>query len=98
MPTYVALFRLTNQGILKIKKTPDNLELARAFFGPVMGVHVKQFFLVTGQYDGVAVLDADGDQALARMLLTVGSFGNVRTETMRAFTEAEFKEILSELP
>lgn len=98
MSTYIALFRLTDRGVQAIKKTPDNLELNRAFFGPVMGVRLKAVYLVTGQYDGVAVLEADSDQALARMLLTVASFGNIRTETMRAFTEEEFKNILAELP
>lgn len=98
MATYVALFRLTDQGLQNLKKAPDNLELSRAFFGPVMGVRLKQVFLVTGQYDGIAILEADSDHALARMMLTVGSFGNIRTETMRAFTEEEFRNILSELP
>lgn len=98
MPTYVALFRLTDRGLQDLKKAPDNLDLNRAFFGPVMGVRIKQVFLVTGQYDGVAILEADSDHALARMMLTVGSFGNIRTETMRAFTEEEFKNILAELP
>lgn len=98
MPTYVALFRLTDRGLQNLKKVPDNIELNRCFFGPVMGVRTQQIFLTTGQYDGVAILEADSDQALARMLLTVGSFGNIRTETMRAFSEEESRKILAELP
>lgn len=98
MPIYITLFRFTERGMQNIKQAPDMLDLNRQGFGPVLGVRMKEVFLVTGQYDGVAVLEADNDEAVAKMLLTVGSFGNVRTETMRAFTEEEFRKLIPALP
>jgi uncharacterized protein with GYD domain len=46
----------------------------------------------------VAIAELPDDTALARMALALGAMGNVRTETLRAFNEAEFRKIVGELP
>jgi uncharacterized protein with GYD domain len=97
MPTYVTLFRWTQQGIEDVKKSPDRLDKARELFRQ-MGGELKAFYLVMGQYDAVAVGEAPDDETMARIALAVGSRGAVRSETMRAFTEGEYRGIISGLP
>jgi uncharacterized protein with GYD domain len=63
-----------------------------------MGAEIKQFFLVVGQYDMVALVEAPDDETMAKLALFLGSKGNVRTETLRAFTEDEYREIIAGLP
>ena len=63
-----------------------------------MGVHVKQFFMTTGSWDFLAIVDAKDDEAMAKFALTINGFGNVRTESCRAFDEQEFRTLVSKLP
>jgi len=63
-----------------------------------MGAEIKQFYLTMGQYDFVVVLDAPSDETVAKFALAIGSRGNVRTETLRAFTESEYRQIIGALP
>jgi uncharacterized protein with GYD domain len=96
MPTYIALLRWTPQGIQNVKQSPSRLEAARKAFEGA-GVKMKDFYLVTGQYDMIAVLEASDDLALAKALLDSASQGNIRTETCRAFSEDEYRKIISGL-
>lgn len=98
MPTYVTFLRLTDKGVQNIKASPDGLDWTKMGFAPAMGVQLKQFYLLTGRYDALAVLEATDEEAVARLALTIGSFGNVRTETCRAFTEEEFRSLVANLP
>ena len=91
MPTYIALLHYTQQGIAAIKQGPARLEAAKQAYKKVGG-ELKAFYLTIGQYDAVAIA------AVAKMALSLGAMGNVRTETLRAFTEAEFRKIVGELP
>jgi uncharacterized protein with GYD domain len=63
-----------------------------------MGGELREFYLTTGAYDMVAVVDAPDDETCAKFLLTLGSAGSVRTTTLRAFSEAEYRKIIGELP
>jgi uncharacterized protein with GYD domain len=63
-----------------------------------MGAEIKQTFLVMGQYDLVIVFEAPDDETVAKLMLATGSLGNVSTQTMRAFTEDEFRKIIAGLP
>ena len=63
-----------------------------------MGGKLNDFDLVTGQYDMVAILEAPDDETLARVALAIGSQGSTRTETMRAFSESEYRRITAALP
>src|SRR6266849_3913501 len=62
------------------------------------GAEIKSFYLVQGRYDAVVFADAPSDEVVARFSLAIGSLGNVHTETLRAFTEDEYRKMVSALP
>ena len=97
MATYVTLLKYTEQGIKAIKEGPSRLEKARQALKS-MGGEVKSFHLVQGRYDAIVFVEAPNDEVVAKFALAVGSQGNVRSETMRAFNEEEYRRIVSGLP
>jgi len=97
MVTYIILFRFTQQGIKNIKESPDRVDTAKQTFR-AMGAEVKEFYSVMGKYDTVFVVEAPDDETIAKLTLAIGSLGNVRTETLRAFTEDEYRKIIADLP
>ncbi len=97
MPRYIALMKLTEQGIKDIKNAPQRLEKAAAAIG-VMGGKLVDFYTVMGQYDYVAVAEFPNDEAGMIFLLTLGSQGNVRTTTLRAFDTQQFAELVKKIP
>ena len=96
MPSYIAFLKWTPQGLKDVKQSPSRLDAARKGFQAV-GVTMKQFYMVTGRYDMVAVIEAPDDTALAKALLTAASQGNIMSETCRAYTEEEYRQILGGL-
>ena len=96
MPTYILLVRWTNQGLLKIKESPSRLEAGKKAF-EAAGIKLKAFYMVMGRYDQVSIAEAPDDATLAKALLRLASQGNLQTETLRAFTEDEYKKIISEI-
>jgi len=97
MATYITLLRFTEKGIANIKDGPARLDAAKQAF-QAMGAELKAFYLVTGAYDAVVIGEVPDDETVAKLALMIGSQGNVRTETLRAFTEDEYRKIISELP
>ena len=97
MPTYISLIQYTDQGIQKIKESPARLDHARKGY-EAAGGKIKDFFLVMGEYDIVIVAELPNDEAVARLSLTLGSTGNIRTRTMRAFNEGEYRKLIQSLP
>ena len=97
MPTYITLLRWTQQGIQHIKESPTRLDQAREAI-QAAGGELKAFYLTMGQYDGVAISEAPNDEAYARTLLAIASAGAVRTETLRAFAEEDYRKIIAALP
>jgi uncharacterized protein with GYD domain len=97
MPTYVTLIRYTEQGIKTFKDLPSRLEETRKA-GETAGAKLIAFYLTMGQYDAVVVSEAPDDETLAALALAAGGRGNVRTETLRAFTEDEAKRLAAALP
>ncbi len=97
MPTYVTLMRFTDQGIRNIKESPARLEAAKKLFQSA-GAEIKSFYLALGNYDAVLVVEGPNDETAARVALSIGSLGNVRTDTMRVFTEPEYRKLISALP
>jgi uncharacterized protein with GYD domain len=97
METYVMLMKLTEQGVKDIKNAPKRLELAskgiEAIGGKLLG-----FYAVLGEYDYVAIGEVPSAEVGMTFLLGLGSLGNVRTTTLRAFTEKEFAKIVKKLP
>jgi uncharacterized protein with GYD domain len=96
MPTYITLLRWTSQGLQSLKESPSRLDAARKAFAAA-GVKMKDFYMVTGRYDLVIVSEAPDDVALAKATLSVASRGSVQTETLRAFTEDEYRKIIAGL-
>jgi uncharacterized protein with GYD domain len=97
MATYITLLRWTQKGIENVKESPDRLDAAKKAF-QAMGAELKEFYLVQGQYDMVVVSEGPDDETVAKLALVVGSGGAVRTETLRAFTEDEYRKIIAALP
>jgi uncharacterized protein with GYD domain len=97
MATFIILIRFTPQGIGSIKESPKRLEAAKQAFR-AMGAELKQWYLVSGQYDAVVIGEAPDDETAMKLALLIGSQGNVRTETLRAFTEDEYRKIIASLP
>jgi uncharacterized protein with GYD domain len=96
MPTYIAMLKWTSQGLQNIKQSPSRLDAARKAF-EAAGAKMKDFYMVTGQHDMIAVVDAPDDVALAKALLGLASKGSITSETCRAFTEQEYRNIISGL-
>jgi len=96
MATYVTLASFTDQGIRNIKASPDRFGAFRAM-ADKLGVAVKSAYYTVGAYDIVVVLEG-ADEAVTSVLLNLGSLGNVRTQTMRAFSPEEIKAIIGKMP
>jgi len=94
MPTYIALMKWTQQGIQNVKQSPTRLDAARKGF-EAAGAKMKDFYMVTGRYDMIAVVEAPDDVALAKAILSSTSKGNITSETCRAFTEEEYRKIVA---
>jgi uncharacterized protein with GYD domain len=97
MPTYITLIRWTEKGIENVKESPNRLDAAKKAF-QAAGAELKQFYLVQGRYDIVIVSEASDDETVAKLALAIGSKGAIRTETLRAFTEDEYRRIIAALP
>jgi uncharacterized protein with GYD domain len=97
MATYITLLRFTQQGIENIKNSPARLDAAKEAFRKE-GADLKSFYQVWGQYDAVVISEAPDDATVARLAFATAGLGNVRTETLRAFTEDEYREIIASLP
>jgi uncharacterized protein with GYD domain len=97
MATFISLIRITQQGMENIKQSPARLDAAKKAF-QAMGGEIKQNYMVMGHYDMVLIGEAPNDETAAKLSLVIGSKGAVRTETMRAFTEEEYRKIIEALP
>jgi uncharacterized protein with GYD domain len=97
MPTYITLIQYTQQGLERIKDSPTRLEAAKQSVRALGGT-LKAFYLVMGQYDAVVISEAPDDETATKFALTTAARGYVRTETLRAYTEEEYKKIIASLP
>jgi len=95
MATFISLLSFTDQGIRSVKESPKRAEAVKAM-AKKMGVTIKEMYWTLGHYDLVVVLEGD-DEAVTSTLLKVGSLGNVRSETLRAFSAAEFGRIVGNI-
>ncbi len=96
MPTYVTLYRFTEKGIANVKDSPARIEKARKAVEQAGG-RVKAIYVTMGRFDLVAIAEWPSDEAGAAFLLKQGAEGNVTSETLRAFTEDEFKKIVAKV-
>ncbi|MBI4277801.1 MAG: GYD domain-containing protein [Armatimonadetes bacterium] len=97
MPTYISLINWTDQGIKNVKDSPPRLDAAKKMMMD-MGGQLKGFYLTMGSYDLVTIIEAPNDETVAKFALKLGSLGNVRTTTLKAFTEDEYRKIVGALP
>jgi uncharacterized protein with GYD domain len=97
MPTYISLVQFTDKGIRAAKETTDRVADWAAKVQS-MGVSIKQMYWTLGQYDQVCVFEASDDETAASVLLAADMLGNIRTQTMRAFTTSEMEKILAKVP
>jgi uncharacterized protein with GYD domain len=97
MPTYISLVQFTDKGIQAAKQTTQRIAHWAAEVQS-KGVSVKQMYWTLGQYDQVCVFEAPDDETAASVLLTADMLGNIRTQTMRAFTTSEMDKILAKVP
>ena len=93
MATFISLVNFTDQGIRNVKDSPKRAEAVKAL-AKKMGVTVKEVYWTLGHYDVVVVLEGD-DEAVTSTLLKIVSLGNVRSETLRAYSAAEMGRILA---
>lgn len=96
MPTYVVLANFTEQGIRNIKESPKREDAFRELCEK-FDARVKDVYRTMGRYDIVALVDAPTDSAMSTILYSLGSRGNVRTETLRAFTRQETDQALAKM-
>jgi uncharacterized protein with GYD domain len=96
MATYIVLTSFTDQGIRNVKestKRADGVrELAKKF-----GVTATEFYWTLGAYDVVAIFDAPDEASITALGLAIGAAGNVRTQTMRAFSKEEMNGIVRKM-
>ena len=97
MVKYVSLLNLTPEGIKDIRNAPQRLAEATSGI-EAMGGKLLDFYLVQGQYDYVAVTEWPNAEAGMAFLMALGSQGNVRTTTLRAFDLEEFQAIVKKIP
>ena len=96
MATFISLVSFTDQGIRSVKESPKRADAFKAM-AKKLGVTVKEMYWTLGHYDMVVVLEGD-DEAVTTALLKVGSLGNVRSETLRAFSAAEMGRVVGNIP
>ena len=96
MAIFCVLGTFSEQGVRKAKDSPKRAEAFRAM-AKKCGVTVKDTFWTLGQYDIVAILDAPDDVSITALGLSLGTIGNVRTQTLRAFSSADIKSILGKM-
>jgi len=97
MATFITLGNFTDQGIRNIKDTTKRAEAFRAM-AQKGGVTVKELYYTMGQYDIVAIVEAPDEQTATALLLSVGALGNIRSQTLRAFSREEMGKIIAKVP
>ena len=96
MATYIVLANFTEQGIKSVKDSPKRSEAVKAMAKKV-GVTLKDVYWTLGAHDLVAIFDAPDEESMTALGLSLGKMGNVRTQTMRAFSAKEMAAILGKV-
>jgi len=96
MGLYIALTSWTEQGIRNIKESPARVDAARKL-AKKYGCELRDFYMTIGAYDMVVTIEAPDDDSMAKFALALGTAGNVRTTTLKAFTEESFRKIIGAL-
>ncbi|WP_251342216.1 GYD domain-containing protein [Haloplanus halophilus] len=97
METYISLVNYTAEGVQHMDESPDRLDAAREVVES-LGGELREFFLTMGQYDAVVVMAFPDAETATQAGITISGEGAVRTETLRAFPEDEYRELIAGLP
>jgi uncharacterized protein with GYD domain len=97
MPTFVITANWTDQGVRAIKDVPKRTKAAHEL-GKKLGVEIKHAFVTTGDSDLLLIIEAPDGGNVSKFALAISSQGNIRTRTARAWPEAEYVKMISELP
>ncbi|HEY7972473.1 MAG: GYD domain-containing protein [Xanthobacteraceae bacterium] len=97
MPMFICTLNWTEQGIRSVKESPKRAQAARDL-AKKLGVEIKEVYLTSGDSDLLLILDTPNGDNVAKFALALGSLGNVRSRTARAWPQAEFQKLISELP
>jgi uncharacterized protein with GYD domain len=96
MPTYIVLSNFTDQGIRNVKDTTKRADAVKAA-AKKFGASMNQIYWTLGQYDLVAIVEAPDDESATAFGLAIGAAGNIRGQTLRAFSKDEMDGILGRL-
>jgi uncharacterized protein with GYD domain len=96
MATYIVLSSFTDQGVRNVKDTTKRADAVREL-AKKFGVTAKEIFWTLGRYDVVAIFEAPDDASMTALGLALGAAGNVRTQTLRAFSREEMNGVLAKL-
>ncbi|NOJ49285.1 GYD domain-containing protein [Bradyrhizobium archetypum] len=96
MVMYVVLGNFTDQGIRTAKESPKRAEAFKKM-AETFGVTVKELFWTQGRYDVVAILEAPDEFSIMTLSLSLGALGNVRTESLRAFSAADMAKVVDKM-
>jgi uncharacterized protein with GYD domain len=96
MPTYIVLSNFTDQGIRNVKDTTKRAEAVKAA-AKKFGASMNQIYWTLGQYDLVAIVEAPDDESATAFALAIGAAGNIRGQTLRAFSKDEMDGILGRM-
>jgi uncharacterized protein with GYD domain len=96
MPTYIMLGQFTDQGIRNVKDTTKRAEALKEMAKKV-GATVKEVYWTLGAYDIASVVEAPDDMSATALFLSVGALGNVRTQTLRAYSPEEMGRVLGKM-
>jgi uncharacterized protein with GYD domain len=97
MPTFILSLNWTDQGIRAVKDAPKRAKAAQELAKKV-GVEIKEVYLTSGDRDLLIIVDTPSGDNVTKFALALGSQGNVRTSTARAWSQFEFQKLISELP
>jgi uncharacterized protein with GYD domain len=96
MPHFVTLVRYTHQGISHIQESPSRLDAAKKA-AEAVGGKIHAWYLTMGHYDAVLVSEFPSDEACAKFTLSSAALGNISTQTLKAFPEADYRKICGSL-
>jgi uncharacterized protein with GYD domain len=97
MPLFILSVSFTDQGIRDIKDAPKRAKAARKL-AKKLDVDIKQVYLTSGESDLLVIAEAKNGDNVAKFALALGSRGNVRTRTARAWSESEYVKLIADLP
>jgi uncharacterized protein with GYD domain len=94
MATYIVLGQFTEHGIKNVKKTTERAKAIKDL-AKKCGVTVKEIYWTLGHQDVVTIAEAPDDESATAFFLSAAAQGNLRTQSLRAFSATEMDKILS---